>query len=320
MTIQRLDDRTAFVDLMHLGNPSAIGTGVLESGGGLGLVDPGPTACLERLRDRLREMGYAVGDVRAVILTHIHLDHATASGAIVREVPEARVFVHPKGAVHMIDPSRLLASAHRIYGDELERLWGEFVPVPAESVMEVDEGAVVELGERRLDVAYVPGHAKHHVAYFEEASATAWIGDVGGICIPPGAPIPVTPPPDIDIRTWNDSIDRVLAWGPRRIVPTHFGPSDDPGAHFNELRRALDAWAEWVRNSLEGEDPAAVDPARDRERARRFAVWAEAEARGRMPERAVDRYTAAFGFADSWYGLARYWRKRETRPEGRSDL
>ncbi len=317
MSIQRLDEQTAFVDILHLGNPSAIGTGVMESGAGLGLVDPGPTACLERLRERLREMGYALADVRAVLLTHIHLDHATASGAIVREVPEARVYVHPKGAVHMIDPARLLESAYRIYGDRLDRLWGEFVPVPPAAVVEVDEGDTVELGDRELRVAYVPGHAKHHVAYFEEASATAWVGDVGGIRIPPGSPIPVTPPPDIDIPTWNESMDRVLAWGPRRIVPTHFGPSDDPGAHFAELRRALDAWGRYVKRSLEGEDPEVVDPVLDRERAQEFAVWAEAEARGRMPARAVDRYTAAFGFADSWYGLARYWRKREPQPEGR---
>ncbi len=319
MTVLRLDDRTAFVDVLHLGHRSAIGTGVLESAGGIGLVDPGPTTCLEQLRARLAELGHSLHDVRAVLLTHIHLDHATASGAIVREVPEARVFVHPIGAVHMIDPSRLLASAHRIYGDALERLWGQFLPVPAESVVEVDQGDVVELGERKLDVAYVPGHAKHHVANFEKSSGTAWVGDVGGIRIPPGLPIPVTPPPDIDIETWSDSMDRVLAWEPRRIVPTHFGPSEDPQGHFAELRRALGAWAEEVRRSLEGDDPTVADPVRDRERAQRFAEWAETEARSRMPARAVDLYLKAFGFADSWYGLARYWRKRGEQSEGRRD-
>lgn len=310
MTVLALDDRTAVVDILHLGHPSAIGTGVLQYADGVALVDPGPTTCLDQLRARLGDLGRALRDVRAVLLTHIHLDHATASGAIVREVPEARVFVHPRGAVHMVDPTRLLASAHRIYGDALEGLWGEFVPVPAGSVVEVDEGDVIELGERKLDVAYVPGHAKHHVAYFEAASGTAWVGDVAGIRIPPGLPMPVTPPPDIDLEVWDDSMDRVMAWGPRRLVPTHFGPWDDPAAHFAELRRGLRDWAEEVRRSLDGDDSAADDPSRDAESARRFAGWAEADMRERMPSRSVDLYAAAFGFEDSWWGLARYWRKR----------
>ncbi len=307
-TVLRLDARTAFVDLLHLGHPSAIGTGVLEFGEDLALVDPGPTACLERLRARLGELGRSLGDVRAVLLTHIHLDHATASGAIVREVPQARVYVHPRGAVHMIDPTRLLASAERIYGDAMADLWGEFVPVPAAAVVEVDQGDVVELGDRRLEVAYVPGHAKHHVAYFEPERGTAWVGDVGGIRIPPGLPVPVTPPPDIDVEVWKESMARVLAWRPDRIVPTHFGPSDDPPAHFAELARGLDAWAARVRESLrEGEKE---DAARDVERARRFAAWLEEDLRSRMAPGVVDAYTNAFGFEDSWWGLARYWRKR----------
>jgi glyoxylase-like metal-dependent hydrolase (beta-lactamase superfamily II) len=309
--IHRLDPGTCFVDILHLGQPSAIGTGVLVTSDGLGLVDPGPEACLDHLRARITELGHTLSDVRAVLVTHIHLDHATASGAIVREVPDARVYVHPRGAIHMVDPTRLLASARRLYGDDLERLWGEFLPVPAETVIEVDEGDVVELGDRRLEVAYVPGHAKHHVAYFEADTATAWVGDVGGIRIPPGGPIPVTPPPDIDVEVWNASMDRVLAWEPKRIIPTHFGPSDDPPAHFDDLRRDLSRWAEHVRRSLEDEEgPGEPDPARDGERARRFAEWVEADVRARMPAESVDAYKAAFGFEDAWWGLARYWRKR----------
>jgi glyoxylase-like metal-dependent hydrolase (beta-lactamase superfamily II) len=315
MHTQRLDPKTAFVDILHLGHAQAIGTGVLESEAGLGVIDPGPEACLESLETRLAELGHALDEIRAVLLTHIHLDHATAAGAIVRRVPEARVYVHPRGAVHMIDPERLLSSARRIYGDAMDRLWGEFVPVPADAVVEVDEGDAIELGERRLDVAYVPGHAKHHVAYFDAETRTAWVGDVGGIRIPPGLPVPVTPPPDIDIEAWNDSIDRVLAWGPARIVATHFGPSDDPEAHFAELRRGLGAWAGEVRRSLEGEDPEAADAARDADRARAFAKWLEADLRTRMPDASVDAIKNAFGFEDSWWGLARYWRKRMTSVE-----
>lgn len=310
MTVLRIDPRTSFVDLKHMGNASAIGTGVLELSDGVALVDPGPTCCLDALEHGLGEIGSALADVRAVLLTHIHLDHATASGSIVQRVPEAKVYVHPRGAIHMIDPERLLASAGRIYGKAMDTLWGEFLPVPAASVVEVDEGDQIVLGDRQWDVAYVPGHAKHHVAYFEKATDTAWVGDVGGIRIQPGLPVPVTPPPDIDVEVWKESMDRVMAWDPGRIVPTHFGPADDPAAHFAELARGLDEWAERVRDSLAGDEPGVADPTTDRARAKEFGAWAVADMRTRLPAEVVETYIAAFGAEDSWWGLARYWRKR----------
>ena len=145
MTLHTLDRRTSIVDLKFQGFDLAIGTGVLETGEGVALVDPGPTTCLAALEAGLGEAGFGLADVRAVLLTHIHLDHATAAGTIVSRVPEARVYVHPAGAIHMIRPERLLASAGRIYGDRMETLWGEFLPVPAESVTAVDEGGTVRL-------------------------------------------------------------------------------------------------------------------------------------------------------------------------------
>ena len=316
MKVRDIDDDTRFVDILHLGHAEAIGTGLLEHDGGVALIDPGPTSCLEELRARLHEIGHEMADVDAILLTHIHLDHAMASGAIAREAPGARVHVHPRGARHMVDPSRLLASAERIYGAELGRLWGEFVPVPAEAVVEVDEGDVIDLGSRRLEVAYVPGHAKHHVAYHEPATGMAWVGDVGGIRMPGGVPVPVTPPPDIDVEAWLESMDRVLAWGPRRIVSTHFGPFDDPREHFAELGRRLREWAARVDESLGGDDPDLEDPDRDRERARDFADWLKRDLADRMPAEIAARYTAAFGYEDSWWGLARYWR---TRPRPTAD-
>jgi len=310
VTPDRLDPQTSLVDIQHLGIPSAIGTGVLEYSNGIALIDPGPTTCLAALEQGLATLGFALSDVRAVLLTHIHLDHATATGTIVNRVPEACVYVHPRGAIHMIDPTRLLASAGRIYGDQMETLWGEFLPVPAKAVVEVDEGDVVQLGERKLKVAYTPGHAKHHVAYYERATGTAWVGDVGGIRIREGLPIPVTPPPDIDVEVWNHSIDRVLAWEPKCIVPTHFGPSADPNSHFAELRRGLTLWADKVRSSL-SDDLTEPDNTVDQARARDFGAWAVADLRERLPSKAVETYVAAFGGADdSWWGLARYWRKK----------
>ena len=294
-----------FVDLHHLDRPGIIGVGVLELDDGIALVDPGPEARMGALGAGLAEMGHSLESVRAVLLTHIHLDHATAAGAIVRAAPRAKVLVHAVGAPHMADPSRLLASAGRIYGDRMAALWGDFLPVPRASLQVVDEGDAVALGGRRFEVAYVPGHAKHHVAYHEAATGTAWVGDVGGIRIEGGPALPVTPPPDIDVEMWKSSMDRVMAWGPERIVATHFGAYGDVAAHFAELTAGLDAWAAWVREGVAGSPPGE-----EVDRAEAFAGWVVAGLRERVAEDLVDLYAAASGFRDSWWGLARYWRKR----------
>ena len=299
----------AIVDLHHVGRLAIIGVGVLElPEGGIALVDPGPEVCMDALRAGLAELGHSLHDVRAVLLTHIHLDHATAVGAIVRKAPRAIVHVHAVGAPHMEDPSRLLASAGRIYGDAMATLWGDFLPVPRASLRIVDEGDTVAPGGRRFEVAYVPGHAKHHVAYYEAATGTAWVGDVGGIRIRGGPAIPVTPPPDIDVELWRASMDRVMGWAPERIVATHFGPYDDVNAHFGELNWRLGAWAGWVRESLEN---AAFTS--DAERARAFSDWVAESVTRRTSQRHGELYAVASGFSDSWWGLARYWRKREQR-------
>lgn len=296
----------AMVDLHHQGSPSIIGVGVLElPEGGIALVDPGPEARLDALRDGLAELGRTLNDVRAILLTHIHLDHATAAGAIMREAPGAVVHVHAVGAPHMADPSRLLASAGRIYGDAMATLWGEFLPVPRESIRVVDEGDAALPGGRRFEVAYVPGHAKHHVAYHEAATGTAWVGDVGGIRIRGGPALPVTPPPDIDVALWKASMDRVMAWRPERIVATHFGPYGDIDAHFAELAGELDVWALRVRESL-GDDRFA----NDRNRATAFAEWVTERVGRTVSPAHTELYGTASGFFDSWWGLARYWRKR----------
>ena len=308
MTVTRIGGGTSLVDLHHQGLPSIIGVGVLELDDGVALVDPGPEARLEALGAGLAELGHSLESVRAVLLTHIHLDHATAAGAIVREAPGAIVHVHAVGAPHMVDPSRLLASAGRIYGDRMAELWGEFLPVPRASLRVVDEGDAVALDGRRFEVAYVPGHARHHVAYYEAATGTAWVGDVGGIRIEGGPALPVTPPPDIDVEEWKSSMERVMAWGPERIVATHFGAYEDVAAHFAELRTGLDAWAAWVGEGVGGGRASA--PADETERAREFAEWIAAGLRHRVPEDHVRLYETASGFRDSWWGLARYWRKR----------
>ncbi len=306
-SVHAIGGGASLVDVHFQDSPTIIGVGVLElADGGIALVDPGPEARMDALRAGLAAMGHTLQDVRAILLTHIHLDHATAAGAIVREAPGAIVHVHAVGAPHMADPSRLLASAGRIYGDAMTTLWGEFLPVPRASLRVVDEGDTIALGGRRVEAAYVPGHARHHVAYLEAATGTAWVGDVGGIRIRGGPAIPVTPPPDIDVGVWKASMDRVMEWRPERIVATHFGPYADLDAHFAELSGELDAWAGWVRNSLA--DGAFED---DRECAHAFSDWVADRVGERAPEGLTGLYATASGFFDSWWGLARYWRKRE---------
>jgi glyoxylase-like metal-dependent hydrolase (beta-lactamase superfamily II) len=252
------------------------------------LIDPGPTSCLEVLLD-------ALGDrrPRAVLLTHIHLDHAGATGSLVERWPELEVYVHTRGAPHLIDPAKLLASAGRLYGSEMERLWGvpALVPVPERNLR------VLEGGERLLDgafeVAYTPGHASHHVSYLH--ASTAFVGDVGGVRIrEQGLTIPPTPPPDIDLDAWHGSIERIAAWRPDRLAVTHFGIYEDVGAQLEEVSRRLDDRAQRARDEDREQFIAGID--------------AEVEA-GAAPEIRAN-YAQAADPEQMHAGLERYWRKR----------
>ena len=218
-----------YTDLMHRGRPRVIATAVIQSPAGVALVDPGPTSCLETLRSALADAGIAIADVRALLLTHIHLDHAGATGSLLRENPDIAVYVHERGAPHMIDPSKLLASAARLYGDEMDALWGPFLPVPEASVRVLAGGERIEAADRRFDVAYTPGHASHHVSFLDRESGIAFVGDVAGVrtghelfVLPP------TPPPDIDVEIWAQSIELVRQWRASTLLVTHFGAHEDP--------------------------------------------------------------------------------------------
>jgi len=219
------------IDTLHGGSDRVIA--VWEHDGVL--IDPGPENTLDRVLGELGD-GY---EPRAVLLTHIHFDHAGATGALLRRFPGVPVYVHERGARHMIDPDRLVSSAARLYGGEdgLRAQWGEVVPVPEENVTVLGGGETV-LGEYR--VAYTPGHASHHVAYLHEPTGTALVGDVAGARIPPAdfvlAP---TPPPDIDVEAWDASIDLVGAWEPTALALTHFGRVDDVGPHLDAMRASL---------------------------------------------------------------------------------
>src|SRR6476469_4931832 len=196
----------------------------------------------------LQRKGIGVGDVHQILLTHIHLDHAGVTGTLVRENPAIEVFVHERGAPHLIDPSKLMASAGRLYGADMERLWGDFVPVPAGRVRALKGGEHIVAGGRELEVAYTPGHASHHVSYFAAASRVAFVGDTAGIrrtgrdyIMPP------TPPPDIDLDAWRTSEDRILSWEPDTLFLTHFGPFHGARVHFQEMFARLVVWSALVR-------------------------------------------------------------------------
>jgi glyoxylase-like metal-dependent hydrolase (beta-lactamase superfamily II) len=227
------------IDLCHLGHERVIGSWLI----GDVLIDPGPESCLQTLLAGLEGQ-----EPRVIALTHIHLDHAGATGTLLERFPGAEVWVHERGARHLIDPTRLLASAGRLYGDEMERLWGEVLPVPAERVRQLHGGETLA-GFR---VAYTPGHASHHVAYLHEDSGTVFSGDVGGVRIAPNGPVLApTPPPDIDLPAWRFSLEAIEAWGPTALVPTHFGRYEDVPEQLARLRERL---AEWERLAAVGDE------------------------------------------------------------------
>lgn len=293
----------SFVDLLFRGQPRAIATAVLSGAGGLALVDPGPTTCLATLEAGMQRYGASWADVTHLLLTHIHLDHAGASGEIVRRAPHVRVVVHERGAPHMIDPARLLASATRLYGDQMDTLWGAFVPVPAENVVVVGGGEALECAGRRVRVAYTPGHAVHHVSYLDESSGVAYVGDTGGMRVAGDFLVAPTPPPDIDLDAWAASLDTIEAWAPEELFLTHFGPATLVKSHIPRFRDVLQRQAAFVRETLElpGDDAARVAMFVERVRADARAVLSEADA--------VALETAG-PFDQIWAGLARYWRKR----------
>jgi glyoxylase-like metal-dependent hydrolase (beta-lactamase superfamily II) len=271
------------IDVMHLGRSHVIGCWQVD---GL-LVDPGPESSLETLLAALGEE-----QPRALLLTHIHLDHAGGTGALVRRFPEIEVYVHERGAPHLIDPSKLIASASRLYGEEMERLWGEIVPVPETNVKALTGGERV-LGMR---AAYTPGHASHHVCYMHEDSGTAFVGDVAAVRIPgSNLVVPPTPPPDIDIETWGDSIGIVEGWGPERLALTHFGDVGEPAEHLATVRERLREEADLARDLPEAEY----------EQRHRELVAARADS----PEVAAELIQCVPP-QYQWRGLDRYWRKR----------
>jgi glyoxylase-like metal-dependent hydrolase (beta-lactamase superfamily II) len=294
-----------YVDLDFLGKPEIIATAVLQSASGVALVDPGPSTTIENLRAALGRKGISLRDVRQLLLTHIHLDHAGGTGTLLEENPAIDVFVHERGAPHLIDPSKLVASASRLYGADMERFWGEVKAVPADRLRVVKGGERIESGGRELQVAYTPGHASHHVSYFDPSSRVAFVGDVAGIRRGSGAYVmPPTPPPDIDLEQWRESESRILAWDPDTLFLTHFGPFHGARVQFQELMDRLNDWSRIVRRLL-GDSTLS-----DAERQQQFVEEALRDLRRVVGDQESQQYNRSGRLDYSWQGLSRYWRKR----------
>jgi glyoxylase-like metal-dependent hydrolase (beta-lactamase superfamily II) len=247
---------------------------------------------LPALEAGLAAHGLELGDLRHLVLTHIHLDHAGAAGVIARRNDRLTVHVSEIGAPHLVDPSRLESSARRLYGDDFDRLWGELAPVP--------EQAVRVIGGRVLDLEAwpTPGHATHHVSFLGP-DGSCYVGDAAGVRIMPSSFIaPVAPPPDIDIEAWERTLDEIEERRPERLCLPHFGFVEDPEAHVANMRERLREWADRVRGGATEEE---------------FVAAAEAELAAVVAPEAAAPYTEAGPFWQSYAGLRRYWEKRATQ-------
>lgn len=280
------------IDLLHEGAPSVIGAYFLETAEGPALFDCGPASCLPALEEGLRTRGVAVTDLRHLLLSHIHLDHAGAAGILVRRNPGLQVHVSAVGAPHLVDPSRLEASARRLYGDCFDELWGELAPVAEANINLVGDHVI------GLDCFPTPGHASHHVSYLD-GDGTLYAGDAAGVRIQPGRYVmPPTPPPEVDVSTWYATIDEIERRAPERLALVHFGVADDVHSHLLGLRRRLAAWADIVGNGASQEEFVA-------------AVLLEVEHAG-VPN--ADAYDRSMPLWQSYEGLKRWATKRGQTP------
>jgi glyoxylase-like metal-dependent hydrolase (beta-lactamase superfamily II) len=276
------------LDLHHESAERVIGVYLLETEDGPALFDCGPTTCVERLEEGLRKRGLELSDLRHLLLSHIHLDHAGAAGVLVRRHPGLQVHVSEVGAPHLLDPTRLERSARRLYGDTFDALWGEVAPVPQENVHIAGANVV------GLECFPTPGHASHHVSYLDR-DGTLYAGDAAGVRIQPDRfVLPPTPPPDFDLETWLRTLDEIERRVPERLALIHFGVADDVARHLAELRGRLATWSERVASGMSGEDFG---------RAAREDLVAAGDVD-------ADAYERAMPFWQSYAGLVRYHQTR----------
>lgn len=290
--------RIHVLDLEFLDATSAIAAFLIESTNGLILVETGPETTFKHLEKAVAAAGFDIKDIRHVLLTHIHFDHAGAAWKFAKN--GAKIYVHPIGLPHLENPERLWNSAARIYGDDMERLWGKMEAIPANQLIAADDGDILKIGDLEFKVHYTPGHAVHHNAY--QLGDILFTGDVAGVKIHGGPVVPPCPPPDIDLKSWKDSIGKIRKINPKKLYLTHYGPVTEISKHLSDLEFMLDDWADWMKPYFENETPAEeITP-----------VFME-YTKNQLSEKGVDeKDLQRYEFANpSWMsvsGLLRYWK------------
>jgi len=292
------------IDLQFQGEPGVIAAYVLESDGEYALIETGPSSTLPALLDGLTAIGVPMEAISKLLITHVHLDHAGAAGTLIRRYPHLRLYVHEVGAPHMIDPTKLVSSATRIYGDRMAPLWGDFEPVPPDRLTALTVESTVSVGLVTLEALYTPGHASHHVVYHNRERGEVFSGDVAAVRLQSFDYVrPPTPPPDIDLSAWVHSLDRLRELHADTLLLTHFGAFSDTADHLAETERQLYAWAAIIEGELRaGEEVGAIK--------RVLKEQADREVRAVCSNpQAVDRYELASPSGMSVDGYLRYFRQ-----------
>jgi glyoxylase-like metal-dependent hydrolase (beta-lactamase superfamily II) len=287
-----------------LGENEIIGSYLLAGQNELAIIDPGPGSMVEWLLESIREAGFDPQEVTHILATHVHLDHAGAAGTLVRQMPRAQVYVHSKGAPHLLDTTKVVASASRIFGERLKLLWGEIESTPQERLTIIEGGDILNIAGRRLEVHYTPGHAVHHVIFFDAHSGELFAGDVAGVRLQGVDYVrPPTPPPDLDLEAWSDSMNLVKSLRPDVLYIGHFGAIKNISEHFDRLHEKLYSWGEFVLALMrDGKDEAEI-----------ISMLIEHTKpellRAANDPHAIERYEIATNFPMTVQGYMRYWRK-----------
>ncbi len=301
--LHKIINQITTIDLQFKSRPNVIASYLFYDGRRAAVIETGPASTVENLIAGVQAAGVPLEALRQLVVTHIHLDHSGAAGVLAQRLRDVRVYVHPVGAPHLADPSKLLASAARLYGDQTESLWGATQPVPAEKIMVVNDGDEIKLPGATLRAFDTPGHARHHHAFLDTASGLLFTGDVGGVRIAGARYVrPPTPPPELDIDAWRASIAKLRAVKATGLCPTHFGVHrGDAEWHWNDLEARLVAWGEWVRRELQKgrNENEILEPMKEQ-------IVSEMNALGVD----ISAYDVAVSYKHVVAGYVRYWNKK----------
>ena len=288
-----------------LGENEIIGSYLLAGRDELAIIDPGPGSMVESLLTSIQAVGFDPQEVTHILATHVHLDHMGAAGTLVRQLPRAQVYAHSKGAPHLLDTAKVVASASRIFGERMKLLWGEIESTPQERLSIIEGGDILNIAGRRLEVHYTPGHAVHHVIFFDAHSGELFAGDVAGVKLQDVDYVrPPTPPPDLDLEAWSNSINLVKSLRPDVLYIGHFGAIKNIPEHFDLLREKLNSWGDFVLGAMrDGKDEAEIT-------ALLIEHTKPELLRAAHNSHAIERYEIATNYPMTVQGYMRYWRKK----------